>query len=576
MENEPPRKKKRVHKDWIYERTFKTKKEADKFLKDENWSYQYRNNSENGMRITYRCNLLKFRGEQCAAAIYLLFDSRSSDIQLFRADTEHTHQNHPNAVETLSEGVKEAVKSLYKLNVTKPKMVTVNLVKQGFDPPPKPLLTNFLKKLNDEKYGKDQIHCGTLEKWLQDTTPLPESDVQPFILSYEMNYDDEKNIDFRFVATTKLLLKNAIGSNRFHADATYKIIWQGFPVLVVGITDKHRAFHPVAVAVCTTEQEKDFTFIFASVKKGILSIFGVSFDPEYFIADAAIQIHNAAKKVFGPNIKIIMCWYHMHRKVADKTPTFLKELSKQTQFLSDLEKLQVAKSPEIFEIALELFINKWRVEAEGLIDYFERQWVEKNRNWYESFAKCVPSTNNALESNNRLIKDEHTLRERMELGKFRVALFEMMETWSVSYEAGIKTVVLDAPEIKLELWTAGYNFAKQNIKITSSRRGNSITYRSALSENIDDSTDWSDFDSFKKKSFAFYDTTFVYPTKRENWLQSECICSDYFKIYICCHIIGIAIRLKYITPPAEAKNVPIGQKRKPGRPAKAKSALVRQ
>lgn len=143
VENEPPRKKKRVHKDWIYERTFKTKKEADKFLKDENWSYQYRNNSENGMRITYRCNLLKFRGEQCAAAIYLLFDSRSSDIQLFRADTEHTHQNHPNAVETLSEGVKEAVKSLYKLNVTKPKMVTVNLVKQGFDPPPKPLLTNF-------------------------------------------------------------------------------------------------------------------------------------------------------------------------------------------------------------------------------------------------------------------------------------------------------------------------------------------------------------------------------------------------------------------------------------------------
>ncbi|CAF1186126.1 unnamed protein product [Rotaria sordida] len=42
------------------------------------------------------------------------------------------------------------------------------------------------------------------------------------------------------------------------------------------------------------------------------------------------------------------------------------------------------------------------------------------------------------------------------------------------------------------------------------------------------------------------------------------------------HIVGIAIRLKCCKPPPAAKTVPIGQKRKRGRPAKAKAALLIQ
>lgn len=195
---------------------------------------------------------------------------------------------------------------------------------------------------------------------------------------------------------------------------------------------------------------------------------------------------------------------------------------------------------------------------------------------YESFAKRTPSTNTALESQNRLIKDEHTLRERIDLGKFRLALFSMVETWAILYTSGIKTTHFDAPELTLAIWTKGYQFAKSDAKITSRRRGNTIIYRSTTLSSIDDSTNWPDFDSFKAKSFSFYNTSFEYPTKRENWLQSECDCSEYFKLFVCAHIIGIAIRLKCAAPPAEAKTIPIGEKRKRGRPAKAKPALTRQ
>lgn len=164
----------------------------------------------------------------------------------------------------------------------------------------------------------------------------------------------------------------------------------------------------------------------------------------------------------------------------------------------------------------------------------------------------------------------------MDLSKFRIAMFEMVKTWSIEYTSEINTVNFDAAKIELPMWTNGYQFAKSNQKITSRRKGNKIIYRSSVSVNIDDSTNWPDFDSFKQKSFNFHDTTFNYPTLRENWLQSECDCGDYFKQFTCAHIIGIAIRLKCVQPPVEAKTVPIGEKRKRGRPGKAKSALTRQ
>lgn len=575
LDVEPPQKKRRIRKDWIYERTFKTKAEADKFLSEGNWGYHYDNKSEDGVNITYRCKSVKFRGVQCAAAVRLIFDSRSDDIQLFRADADHTHDNNPNAIEIIPLDVQEEMRRLFENNVTKPKAMKVNLAKKGFDLPSEAKFKTFMKKLNDERFGKEKIHCGTLEKWLQENSSVPDSDTKPFVLSYEMNYENESNIDFRFFVTSKLLLKQAIEAKKIHTDATYKMVWQGFPILRIGFTDLYRTFHDIGIAVCVSETTKDFEFIFASTVQGMKNIFDVSFEPEIVIADAAAAIHKAAHNVFGPNIKIIMCWFHMRRAVADKLPAYIKDIRKQQRFLADLDQLQVSKTIQIFNKAIQLFMEKWRLESTEFIDYFEKEWVMKNSNWFEAFEKCTPSTNNSLESRNRVEKDEHTLRERMDLGKFRVVLISMVEAWNISYTSGMKSINIDAPEITLNLWTKGYQFAKSNAKITSVRRGNQIVYRTGK-DGIDDTTDFEDFDSFKSKSFSFYDTTFCYPAKRENWLQSECQCSDYFKLYICSHIIGIAIRLKCIAPPAEAKAVPIGEKRKRGRPAKAKPALVRQ
>jgi len=52
--------------------------------------------------------------------------------------------------------------------------------------------------------------------------------------------------------------------------------------------------------------------------------------------------------------------------------------------------------------------------------------------------------------------------------------------------------------------------------------------------------------------------------------------SRHGKNYICKHVVGMDIRLKHCKPPSAAKTVLIREKRKRGRPAKAKMALLVQ
>lgn len=81
-----------------------------------------------------------------------------------------------------------------------------------------------------------------------------------------------------------------------------------------------------------------------------------------------------------------------------------------------------------------------------------------------------------------------------------------------------------------------------------------------------------DFETYKRL-FLKWKTSIV----KENVLSNSiCNCPAFGTEYICKHIVGLAIRMKLVTPPPEAKTIPIGEKRKPGRPSKTKPALMIQ
>lgn len=80
----PVAKKRRIQKSWTLWKAFSTKEEAVAALKEERiWSYHYVNDSKAGRRYTYRCNLAKFRGKQCEAAIVLFYSAMDTSVHFF-------------------------------------------------------------------------------------------------------------------------------------------------------------------------------------------------------------------------------------------------------------------------------------------------------------------------------------------------------------------------------------------------------------------------------------------------------------------------------------------------------------
>jgi hypothetical protein len=69
---------------------------------------------------------------------------------------------------------------------------------------------------------------------------------------------------------------------KIHADATYKLLWQGFPVLIVGTTDLDRHFHSFGMAVCSNETTQDFRFVFRGLQEGVQKLNLEEINPDFF------------------------------------------------------------------------------------------------------------------------------------------------------------------------------------------------------------------------------------------------------------------------------------------------------
>jgi len=308
---------------------------------------------------------------------------------------------------------------------------------------------------------------------------IPATDDQPFVVSYNINYEnedfdndllDENESRFRIFITTKRLLYLASECRHIHADSTYKLNWNGFPVLIVGTTDMNKCFHPFGLAICTNEKIPDFEFIFRSIQDGLQRLNRLPIRPRALVSDAADAIKTAFSNVFGETDKI-MCWAHMKRNI-EKRLCHIDDKTIKEELLSDIERLQICSSQEIFDIASSLFLRKWRHKQtnQTVIDfilYFENEWLISNRGWFEGMQTYIPSTNNALEATNRAIKDDGTFRERHCLSRFLVISTKIVQEWSIERDVTMANAKLFAKNttISLKVWTSAYQWAKQNKNI---------------------------------------------------------------------------------------------------------------
>lgn len=105
---------------------------------------------------------------------------------------------------------------------------------------------------------------GEVVAWCEEHSDVPDNSDEPYVVNYEFKAKEEQYV--RIFISTQRLLTIAVRVNHLHADATYKLIYEGYPVLLVGITDMNRSFHPCGIAITCSEKSEDYAFLFKSWK----------------------------------------------------------------------------------------------------------------------------------------------------------------------------------------------------------------------------------------------------------------------------------------------------------------------
>jgi hypothetical protein len=161
---------------------------------------------------------------------------------LFRNGKEHEKHSTRQGIQP---DVKAKLKKLLKDRVNKPKQILQVLHEEHPEGVPTTRqLSNFLARARNELFGSCTISFGQLQAWAESNMAVPEDEDEPFVCGWEGNFEQSEDESFfRFAVTSKRLVKIYSTSQNFHADSTYKNVWQGFPVLIMGPTDRNRAIH---------------------------------------------------------------------------------------------------------------------------------------------------------------------------------------------------------------------------------------------------------------------------------------------------------------------------------------------
>lgn len=305
--------------------------------------------------------------------------------------------------------------------ITKPQQILQALTHAGIEEPKLRVLNNFLAAYR-QKISPPIVSLGELETYCNKKTDVPQAVDEAFVVHSRFNYDTKT---FGIFITTNRLITIVQNSRLIQADATYKLNWNGFPVLIIGSSDMDRKFHQAGIAVTSNESTDDFKFVFEALQK----MCGPQYKPETLIGDAADAITNGFQETFGPNFTRVYCWAHVIRKV-DQKLCLITDLEIRRQLREDITNLQLARSRDEFEFGKHLFLTKYKNTAAAFLEYFKSEWLGAHDGWFEGQASGVPSTNNGLESINNRIKQDGTLRERLPMGPFIHFMLTECEKWS--------------------------------------------------------------------------------------------------------------------------------------------------
>ncbi|KAH9162218.1 hypothetical protein LEN26_001036 [Aphanomyces euteiches] len=224
---------------------------------------------------------------------------------------------------------------------------------------------------------------------------------------------------FMVGVTTKMLLHKM---NRdpstfiFHWDATYKISSKAFPVLICGISDVARQFHPVAFFLLSKESQNEYTWAMNELQMIYDAVVGWPMKIKYTMADAA-QAPLLSIQAFTDELgveKILMCFYHCVANVKKRLAG--ASITMKGLVYRHLYNMHYSRSEAEMRHHWAVAQDAWSRDAvlvqKGFVDYFSRQWILSEFSAWQVFhsPSGFATTNNPYETFNKHFKDVYTSR----------------------------------------------------------------------------------------------------------------------------------------------------------------------
>ena len=556
----------------------------------------------------------------CKKQLRIVFPSDSKEVFVQETGV-HEHIENPDFVETShvfkwSKKATEILVTGIKMN-SRPKVMLRELRDINcFDGQTEPSQIQIYNKIAHLKkimnLSENLLTTFQLRQKVQEHTDIPDNDIQGFVPHYIIEDDADNEGDARFVIvySTKRLLEAITKSDTAHWDATYRLVWQGYPVIIGGVSSETNFFGTMVV-LTSHEDTNAWKHIFNYVHS-VLNI-----HPRYLMADGAQSITKACYEVFATcekcqNILRLMCWSHTHRAILPQIKRIKsKEIEK--SLLKDIEEIQWSANMFTFDKMIDLVEEKYvKSKAidhtvikslEDFFSYFRSTWVHsKEKYWFEGAHPFGSSNNQGIEGQNRDIKASFTFRKKMPLGSFSDCVLKMVHEWSLSTKystIGVdrKQKLWNNPD-SLKLRSNGYNWFMDH-KSNSNYAEIKIAGKQikTLKENV--SSIWAIPSSKTKKLDSTLKelgkerlaTRFEIPSNtsfdkvmevrnschlvEQSGQDFFCDCFEGIRGRLCKHSVGLLYKTGTIEVDHDVRSKPLGAKRKRGRPKKLPSCLTR-
>ena len=152
----------------------------------------------------------------------------------------------------------------------------------------------------------------------------------------------------------------------------------------------------------------------------------------------------------------------------------------------------------------------------------------------------------------------------------------MVKNWSIDRIKNKTFAFLDSIKVEDETWILTYHYLFTEPVGIILKFGETDVFRLSRDRALikKDLMKIANFDDFVKCMLNVHEVKLV----RGKWEESTCSCFNFNKHYNCFHVMAVAVTEKLLVIPHKFRACPINQKKKTGRPKKAKigESLLKQ